>query len=624
MAGQSAAPIKAGQAYATLSLKDRMSKGLDAAKARFESFARGMGASAAWLSASGSLILGGLGAGVAAAMSIGSELTDVSDRTGVATDALSALQAVAEDTGASLNDVEAAMRGLSKFTMQVAKGSKQAAQVLNMLGINADQFANSDAMGKLSLLADALAQIKDPAMQSALAMAVLGKSGTKLLPMLKDGSAGLQKMIDDMQRLGVVFDKDGIKKADEMERQFALLKKQFTATLFNIGVALAEPLTAFFKSLQEVVAGVIQFVKANTSLVRIVAVAGLVLFAAGALLLSFAAAAQLGAFVLGGFTAATTLATAALAAFGTVIGVVKALLAPELLIVYGVVLLLSAALIGGVAAWMSWTESGQNAAANVGRWFAWLLSVVTQTLGGIFDAIMAGDWSLAFAIGVQGMRILWLQEMAALTVGWQTFVGFFQDSWAGLVGSLKQIFASLLPGVVAVLTGIHDYLVAWANSIAQSLGLEIKFDGLDMLKDYNAQIQLDAQERRTQIATETKTQIDQNRKVRDAKITDARYAVRAAQDDLTDLTGKAKRARDDMAAKLRPKVGTPNTGDMSAVEAKPGGVLGTFSASVAGLLGQSSPDIADAAKKTAENTGDMKDLLEDLLGKAEEGGLAFD
>ena len=79
MAGSSATPIKAGKAYAEISLKDRMSAGLDTAKKKFESFSKGMATAAGYLTAAGSLVLGGLGAGIAAAMSIGSELTYVSE-----------------------------------------------------------------------------------------------------------------------------------------------------------------------------------------------------------------------------------------------------------------------------------------------------------------------------------------------------------------------------------------------------------------------------------------------------------------------------------------------------------------------------------------------------------------
>ena len=216
MAAQSATPIKAGKAYAEISLKDRMSKGLDAAKAKFEAFARGMTAAGAMLSGAGALLLGGLGIGVDAAMRIGSELTDVSDRTGVATDALSALAAAAADSGASLSDVEAGLRGLAKFTLAVGKGGKQAAQVLDMLGISAEDFMQADQLGRLGMIADGLARIEDPALRTALAMAALGKSGTALIPMLAGGSQGLNELITNMHRLGVTFDKDAIAKADEM------------------------------------------------------------------------------------------------------------------------------------------------------------------------------------------------------------------------------------------------------------------------------------------------------------------------------------------------------------------------------------------------------------------------
>jgi hypothetical protein len=240
---------------------------------------------------------------------------------------------------------------------------------------------------------------------------------------------------------------------------------------------------------------------------------------------------------------------------------------------------------------------------------------------GIFDAIMAGDWSLAFAIGVKGLEIVWLQVVAALQLYWLSFVGFFEDSWAGVVGGFKTLLASIGPSVVAMLDGLQRFIAAWATQIAQALGFEITFDGVDLLSDYNAEVQAGAQERRQQIADETRARLDANQKDRDSRMAAARYAVRAAQDDLTDLTGKAKRARDDMGKKAAKKTPIPRPDELGGgmLDVQPGGVLGTFSASVAGLLGRSSPDITDAAKKTAENTGEMKDLLEELLGKAGDG-----
>ena len=53
--------------------------------------------------------------------------------------------------------------------------------------------------------------------------------------------------------------------------------------------------------------------------------------------------------------------------------------------------------------------------------------------------------------------------------------------------------------------------------------------------------------------------------------------------------------------------------------------IGTFSAAVAGMLGRSGTSPAEraakASEKTADNTEEMKDLLEQIK---EEGGLAFE
>lgn len=623
MSGKSGA-VKAGQAYAELSIKDRMSPALDAAKKRFESFAKGMAAAGAWVTAAGSLIVGGISAALAASIGMAGELQDMSDRTGVAADALSELAFAAELTGASLDSLEAALRGMSKFTFAVSKGNQSAAKTLSMLGISARDFLAATPTEKLGMIADGLAKIKDPSLRSALAMATLGKSGTALIPMLSNGSAGLQQMIDRAHRLGIVLDKDAVAKLDDLGDELSVLKAQGRASLFAVASALVGPLTQIVSLAQEAAAGVIEFTKNNAGLVRVVALLGVGLLLVGTAMVGIAGAAALAGMAMSGLSSALALASSAAAMFGSVVAALKVVLAPELLLIYGAVLLVATALGVGVYAWMAWTESGQAAASGTARAFEWLYGVVTTTIGGISDAIMAGDWGLAFEILVKSMEVVWLVGLQGFEIAWQGFVGFLSDSWTSAVGAIKMIFASILPTAVSVLDSIQQVIVSWVNAIAELLHLELRVDGIDALTKLNADVQQQATLRKQEIATETKTTIEANRKARDAKVAEAGAAVKTAREELDVLAKTAEERRAGQAAKARkPRDPSQDQGGGLVAPETAGGVLGTFSASVAGLLGRSSPDVNEHAKKTAENTGEMKDLLEELLGKAD-GGLVFE
>jgi hypothetical protein len=129
----------------------------------------------------------------------------MSAATGVGVEALSALSYAAKQTGVDIGALQGGLKGLAKFTGNVAAGSKGAIQTLQQLGISASTFMAARPEQRLALLADGLQTIPDPGVRAALAMKTLGRAGEALLPMLADGSAGLNAFISRAQELGIVI-----------------------------------------------------------------------------------------------------------------------------------------------------------------------------------------------------------------------------------------------------------------------------------------------------------------------------------------------------------------------------------------------------------------------------------
>jgi hypothetical protein len=92
------------------------------------------------------------------------------------------LDEAARRTGQS---VEAVAAGLQKFNINLdaaRRGSGDAAEAFDRLGISQDRLQTADTAGLAQEVAAALQRIEDPAKRAALAMDVLGKSGLSLLP----------------------------------------------------------------------------------------------------------------------------------------------------------------------------------------------------------------------------------------------------------------------------------------------------------------------------------------------------------------------------------------------------------------------------------------------------------
>ena len=142
MAAGNASGIRAGRAYVELGADDKLSAALDNAKKKVKEFgdaasAVGAGVQTAGLAimAAGTAIVGSLAAAGLAFAKIGSDLNDLSARTGMSVEALSELQFVFAQTGVEAADLESGIKKMQKAVVEAANGSQGANDTLARLGL---------------------------------------------------------------------------------------------------------------------------------------------------------------------------------------------------------------------------------------------------------------------------------------------------------------------------------------------------------------------------------------------------------------------------------------------------------------------------------------------------------
>ena len=99
-------------------------------------------------------------------------------------------------------------------------GNKESVAAFERLGISQQQLTahSNDLWGMLNILADKFESMPDGALKNAEATLLLGKAGTALIPVLDQGAAGLEEYRSKAEALGIVLDKDGIEKMEQMHR----------------------------------------------------------------------------------------------------------------------------------------------------------------------------------------------------------------------------------------------------------------------------------------------------------------------------------------------------------------------------------------------------------------------
>jgi len=206
------------------------------------------------------------------AIDLGGKLNDLSARTGETAANLAVLQRAFQNAGMGAEAVGPMLNRLQKFMIAAGEGGKEQAEVMNKLGLSLSDLSSKAPLDQMRILAERIAAITDPAQRSALAMAVFGRSGGELLPLLRAmgveldiarGQLGsypaiLQQNAEVMDRIGDNF---GAMSSKAMEFATGLLAgsgalgalDKLTTALANMdsagfGLKIGEQLKASFQS----------------------------------------------------------------------------------------------------------------------------------------------------------------------------------------------------------------------------------------------------------------------------------------------------------------------------------------------------------------------------------------
>lgn len=239
-----------------------------------------------------------LGAFVKQAVDAGDRMAKLAQQTGIATQNIAGLQLAFRQGGGSAAEMEMAVGRLVNAMNKQTDSFKA-------LGIN-----SRDTFGALSEVADKFQQMPDGAQKSAMAYELFGRSGLRLIPILNQGSAGLQQYIELSQKLGMVVTSEVGKQferyndtLDTVQAAMEGLANQAAIALIPTLQSLADTLLAAFTSgaVQSGIENLIEAVKLLGIAVAGRLVASLV--ATTGVMIKFIASLTAGTAAVGAFTA---------------------------------------------------------------------------------------------------------------------------------------------------------------------------------------------------------------------------------------------------------------------------------------------------------------------------------
>lgn len=124
-------------------------------------------------------------------ISLGDQLDELSQRTGVSATSLSSLSQSAQQSGVSLDGVATGMKKLGITLSQAQAGNKDAMKFFDALRLDPRQFKTTEEA--LYAVANRMKDMEDGADKVAIAQAGMGKSGEALIPWLNQGAEAMRK-----------------------------------------------------------------------------------------------------------------------------------------------------------------------------------------------------------------------------------------------------------------------------------------------------------------------------------------------------------------------------------------------------------------------------------------------
>lgn len=182
---------------------------------------------------------------VKGALAMADEIGKLAQKTGVAVEEFSKLSYAAKLSDVSNEQLAKGLKQLSKNMSEAAAGTGESVKYFQALGVSlvdgAGKLKSTDAI--MGELADKFSGMQDGATKTATAMAIFGKSGSDLIPMLNSGSDGLRDMADEATRLGLVMSTDMAKGAEQFNDNLTRLSAASQGLSITLGNQMLPALT---------------------------------------------------------------------------------------------------------------------------------------------------------------------------------------------------------------------------------------------------------------------------------------------------------------------------------------------------------------------------------------------
>ena len=179
------------------------------------------------------------------------EIGKFSDRLGITTENLAALQLQAGLAGVSTRELNVSMRTMLRNIGDASQGIGEAATTLRDLGLNAEGLSRLETGDQFRVIAGQIAKLPTAAARAAAAYRIFGRSGVQLISTLKDGVKGVDAARARSLQLGAAVSREQASRVELLNDSVLELKTAWVGMARQLISNTAPAFTAIVRAMTD-------------------------------------------------------------------------------------------------------------------------------------------------------------------------------------------------------------------------------------------------------------------------------------------------------------------------------------------------------------------------------------
>lgn len=175
---------------------------------------------------------------VTAAVTFGDATAKMARRLGLSTEELTAFRYAAESLGASGQNMDEALRIMTRRVGEFQMGTGEAKKAFEALGISVEDLSGKSAAEQFELIRDRLSQVESSTQRAALAAKIFDTNWAPLAPLLAMTGKEFQGLVEQADQMGQTLDSEVARQSEDVAQAVGEMTTALKLVTVQIGAML--------------------------------------------------------------------------------------------------------------------------------------------------------------------------------------------------------------------------------------------------------------------------------------------------------------------------------------------------------------------------------------------------